>query len=163
MRNFSPRVRQLGVAYLGLMVFVMLMAATAAVTGEVWLSARQRSAERELLFVGHEFRDAIRSYYMLTPGTVKRYPPVLSDLLKDKRHLQLLRHLRRIYADPLTGLAEWGTVAGPDGGIMGVYSRASGEPLKQATFDAEDAGFEGASSYAGWVFAFQPDAPGIKP
>ena len=46
----------------------------------------------------------------------------------------MLRHLRRLYRDPLTGSADWGVVKGPDGGVIGVYSQAPGKPLKQDGF-----------------------------
>ncbi|HEY4374422.1 MAG TPA: hypothetical protein VGN52_21050 [Burkholderiales bacterium] len=69
------------------------------------------------------------------------------------------RHLRRLYADPLTGKPGWGTIPAPGGGIMGVYSLAKGTPIKIALFDPELADFEGKTSYADWQFSYV--APGL--
>jgi len=46
--------------------------------------SRQREKEKELLYVGDQFREAIALYYQRTPGTVKRYPEKLEELLEDK-------------------------------------------------------------------------------
>src|SRR6266852_4037970 len=93
-----------------------------AVTSEVWSQSRQREKEKELLFVGGQFREAIALYYQRTPGAVKRYPEKIEDLLEDKRYLSLQRYLRKIHADPMTGKSQWGTIAAPGGGIIGVHS-----------------------------------------
>ena len=80
---------------------------------------RQREKERELLFIGNQFRQAIERYYERSPGELKKYPASLEELLKDNRFVTTQRHLRRIYRDPMTGNTEWGMVNAPEGGIMG--------------------------------------------
>ena len=65
----------------------------------------------------------------------------------------MLRHLRRLYRDPLTGSAGWGVVKGPDGGVIGVYSQAPGKPLKQDGFPAS-LGISRQSRYADWIFLY---------
>ena len=45
-----------------------------------------------------------------------------------------VRHLRRLYRDPITGQDEWGLVEAPGGGVMGVYSRSEDEPIKSGNF-----------------------------
>lgn len=146
--------RQAGVTYIALLFFVALMSIAATSTANLWVTTNQRSKERELLFVGAQFRSAVERYYEETPGTVKRYPTSLADLLKDDRHLQTVRHLRRIHVDPMTGVAEWGEVRAPDGGIMGVFSLGDGTPRKQAGFDPELSAFVDATSYAEWKFVY---------
>lgn len=152
-----------GVMYMALVFWVAAFSLASMAMGMMWRTANQRSAERELLFVGNEFRQAIADYYERTPGTVKRYPQSLEDLLRDRRHLQLLRHLRRLYRDPLTHRQDWGLVGAPDGGIMGVYSLAPGIPLKQAGFEAPEVSFNGQDSYAGWQFSYVPKSAFISP
>jgi hypothetical protein len=66
----------------------------------------------------------------------------------------VMRHLRRLQADPLTG-REWGVVKAPDGGVMGVYSVSEGKPLKTGGFRLKEARFEGATSYREWVFSYR--------
>ena len=129
-----------------------------AVTSEVWSHSRQREKEKELLHVGGQFREAIALYYQRTPGAVKRYPEKLEDLLEDKRYLSMQRYLRKIHADPMTGKSQWGTIAGPGGGVMGVYSLSDQRPIKSANFDTRDQSFTGGQRYSDWKFLYEPPA-----
>lgn len=147
---------QSGFTYLAALLAVALLGTGLAAIGVVWHTAQQREKERELLFVGHQFCKAIESYYQKSPGVGKRYPRTLEVLLQDDRFLVPLRHLRQIYADPLTGKTEWGTVPAADGGIMGVYSLSEDEPVKTGGFADADREFEGKSKYAEWKFIFLP-------
>lgn len=156
------RARQAGFTYLALLFFVATMGAVLAITGMIWSTAQQRAKERQLLFVGNEYRKAITSYYERTPGTVKRYPRTLDDLLTDSRHLSTVRHLRRVYPDPLQPSAQWGVVRAPDGGIMGVYSQAEGAPIKRSKFNTRDLAFDGATRYTDWRFVHELPLP-VKP
>jgi Type II secretory pathway, pseudopilin PulG len=156
--KFKPLKEQSGFTYLAILFAIAIAGVVLAATGINWSHAGQREKEQELLFVGNQFRQAIALYYEKSPGTVKRYPRTLSDLLKDERQLGIQRYLRKVYIDPMTLKAEWGTVAAPDGGIMGVYSLSDIVPLKSANFDYADRTFEGAAKYADWVFAYSPQA-----
>jgi type II secretory pathway pseudopilin PulG len=150
---------QAGFTYLGLMIIVMIMGAALAATGTFFSHAAQREKERELLFVGHQFRDAIESYYRRSPGA-SVYPKTLDDLVEDKRFPMPQHHLRRIYRDPVGGSTQWGLVEAPGGaGIMGVHSVSQDAPIKSGNFDAADASFEGAAKYADWQFVFKPPEP----
>jgi type II secretory pathway pseudopilin PulG len=139
-----------------MLVFVAVIGLGLAATAEVWSLSLQREKEAELLFVGNQYREAIGRYYDATPGGGKRYPEKLEDLLEDKRYPMPKRHLRKLYADPMTGKAEWGLMDAPDGGIMGVYSLAEGAPLKQAEFGNDDRTFHQASTYGEWRFFHEP-------
>lgn len=136
-----PHGAQAGVAYLGLLMAVVLFGLGVVGTARLLASTQRADKERELLYIGHQFRDAIRSYYASGPAT-GQFPPTLEDLLIDKRSPTLRRHLRKIYLDPLTGKPTWGLVKAPGGGIMGVYSLSKREPLKRAKFEPEDADIE---------------------
>jgi type II secretory pathway pseudopilin PulG len=137
----------------------MVMGAGLAATGTLWSSTAQREKERELLFIGNEFRQAIESYYRRSPGA-SAYPKSLAELVEDKRFPMPQHHLRRIYADPMTGKAEWALVEAPGGaGIMGVHSRSESQPLKTGNFRSADAAFEEAKKYSDWQFVFVPKAP----
>ncbi len=157
--------RERGFTYLGVLLLVALMGAVLASTATVWHTLNQREKERELLFVGHEFRRAIGLYYERSPGGSKQYPKTLEDMLRDKRYAATVRYLRRVYVDPMTGKQQWGLVRGVGGGIMGVYSLGSGAPVKTGNFDEEDKSFEGSSSYAEWKFVYSPvqPLPALKP
>ena len=147
-----------GFTYLGVLFAIALMGTLFAITGESWHTASQREKERELLFVGDEFRDAIALYYTRTPGNAKRFPRSIEELLKDPRYLTTQRYLRKIYIDPMTKSTEWGLVKAPDGGIAGVFSLSEQAPMKIDGFHAENAGFEGAQKYSDWKFVYRPRA-----
>lgn len=143
-----------GFTYMGLLFFIAIMSITLAMAATLWSFAQQREKERELLFVGHQFRRAIGLYYERTPGTVKRYPASLEDLLQDNRYVNTQHYLRRIYTDPITQRQDWGLVPAPDGGIMGVYSKSSDASIKTGNFAEEDRLLEGAKRYVEWKFVY---------
>ncbi|CAN7621948.1 MULTISPECIES: type II secretion system protein [unclassified Variovorax] len=144
--------RERGFTYIGVLVLVALMGVGLAASGQIWHTAHKREKERELLFIGQEFRLALYRYAKHTPGKARRAPLSLEELLQDPRHPGIQRHLRKMYADPMTGSTEWGLVKGPAGEIYGVYSLSSDEPLKKSNFALADRNFEGAAKYSDWVF-----------
>jgi type II secretory pathway pseudopilin PulG len=154
--------KQSGFTCIGILIIVAVMGAGLAATGTLFSHASQREKERELLFAGNQFRQAIASYYRRSPGAAS-YPKKLEDLIEDKRFPMPQRHLRKLYPDPVTGQAEWGLVEAPGGaGIMGVYSRSEEAPIKSGNFGAQDAAFEGAARYADWQFVFAPAGNSAK-
>jgi type II secretory pathway pseudopilin PulG len=118
-----------GFTYIGLMLSLAIGMTGLASASVSWHTAVQRSQEAQLIFIGTEFKAAIKSFYDATPGAAKQLPRRLEDLLLDTRYPTVRRHLRKIYVDPLTGRAEWGLVATP-AGITGVYSLSPREPFK---------------------------------
>lgn len=142
-----------GFTYIGVLVGVGIMGIGLAALGTVWQTAAQREKERQLLFVGSEFRRAIQSYFEGSPGD-RRFPEKFDELLLDRRFPAVRRHLRRIYHDPMTGSADWGLVLGPGNRIMGVFSRSTGRPLKSAGFGSGQEDFMGATTYADWRFVY---------
>jgi type II secretory pathway pseudopilin PulG len=148
--------REGGWVLLALLFILAVVGTGMAAVGTVWTSVAQREKEAELLFVGEQYRRAIESYQRRGPGAEKPYPPSLEELLQDRRFPMPVRHLRRLYPDPMTGRPEWGLVRDAQGGITGVYSLAEGTPMKTAGFTPLQEGFEGASSYRDWVFKARP-------
>lgn len=151
---------------------MLLLAAIAVVgiaaAGAVSLGATvaRRDAEQQLLAIGAEFERALVSYAGLPPGTAAssapagvRGPRELDDLLKDSRVPGVKRHLRKLYADPLTGKAEWGVVRDSQGFITGVHSLAEGRPIKRSDWPVAWAHFEEQESYGRWVFGFLTPGP----
>ena len=151
-----------GFTYIGVLIFIALMGIALAGTGVIWHTETRREKERELLFVGDQFRRAIGLYYERSPGA-KRFPKGLEDLVFDRRYPNTQRYLRRLYADPVGGTSEWGLVTGPEGGIVGVFSLSEAEPLKRAGFPMKYKEFEGTARYSEWRFMYVPAAPANKP
>jgi type II secretory pathway pseudopilin PulG len=154
MTNGKAPPAQGGFTYVIAMFAVALAGLLLASTGEIWSHSQQREKEKELLFIGAQFREAIGQYYQRTPGMVKRYPEKLDDLLDDRRYLSLQRYLRKIYSDPMTGKNLWGTISASEGGIKGVYSLSDASTIKSANFDT--VGFSGGSRYSEWKFVYEP-------
>ncbi len=84
--------------------------------------------------------------------TAAQGPRSLEDLLKDPRLPGLRRHLRQLYADPLTGKEQWGLVKDSKGSILGVHSLAEGKPVQRTGFEPQLGSFEDAENYRQWVF-----------
>lgn len=142
-----------GFTYIGVLLAVVFIGVALAATGTVWQQTRQREKERELLFVGSQFRQALERYYENPPpGKIKKFPQKLEDLMLDDRYPDVRRYLRKIYPDPMTGSTEWGLLRGADKAIVGLYSLSDGEPLKTANFDPEDAEMAGKRHYHEWRF-----------
>lgn len=142
---------QCGFSYFGVLFLVALMGAVLAAAGQLWSTAAQRERERELLWVGSQYAQALRSYYRSSPGQAL-YPEQLEDLLEDRRFPQVQRHLRKRYADPLSGSPEWGLIRSIDGRIAGVYSLAQGTPFKRERFPEQWSDFAGTAQYSDWRF-----------
>ena len=145
--------RERGFTYLTILFLVALFSGSLALIGEVWQTSAAREKEAELLHVGNEYRKAIERYYF---SGMRQYPRQLSDLIKDPRQPGTVRHLRKLYPDPITGKDEWGLVKAPDGGFAGVYSLSATSPLKSSGFSARDAAFAGSSKYSDWQFVARP-------
>lgn len=153
---------QRGFTYLTVLFVLAMMSGGLALVGEVWHTSNVREKEAELLHIGNEYRKAIERYYFQKGA--QKYPTNLADLLKDPRELGTVRHLRRLYPDPITGKDEWGLVKSATGGFAGVYSLSEEAPLKTAGFAVRDAAFEGKTKYSEWQFVFAPAAaPGAAP
>ena len=142
--------------YLALLVVIAAAGAVLGAGATVWSAAQQRERERELLWAGEQIRQALRTYATSGGG---RYPDRLEDLLEDPRQPALRRHLRRIYADPMTNRTDWMLLRDARGGIVGIHSRSPRAPLKTAGFGGEQAGFAEAKSYADWRFVVAAATP----
>jgi len=141
-----------GFTYVGVLVLVALMGIALGASGQVWHTLQKREKERELLFIGQQFRLALNRYARHTPGQARRAPLRLEELLQDPRYPGNQRYLRKIFLDPMTGSADWGLITGPGGEIYGVHSLSKEEPLKKTNFGLADRQFEGAMKYSDWVF-----------
>lgn len=144
--------RARGFTLLGMLMLVAILGTGLAAYGGLASHAAQREKEAELLFRGNQYRQAIDSYYKKE----RTYPKALADLLEDRRLPVPARHLRRLYADPITGERDWALVEAPGGGVMGVHSKSEQPPIKSGGFAGRDAAFADAVSYSKWQFVHKP-------
>jgi type II secretory pathway pseudopilin PulG len=136
-----------------LLLVVGAMGAGIAAYGEMYSHAAQREKEAELIFRGNQYRQAIESYYR----KAHTYPKKLEDLLIDNRYPTAMRHLRKLYPDPMTGRKDWGIMEAPEGGgIMGVYSLSEERPIKTGNFSQPYHHFADAKAYMDWQFFHSP-------
>ena len=144
------------------MLVVLFMAVVvglgAGVAGTTWQTIVQRAKEEELYYRGDQYRRAIGSYFKGNQvGQTNAYPSRLEDLLKDPRALHKVRHLRKLYPDPLTG-KEWEEIRDSAGKIIGVHSSSDKVPFKKDGFPETYKEFAKAESYADWRFIYTPEA-----
>jgi type II secretory pathway pseudopilin PulG len=152
----------LGFSYIGLMIFVAISGIALAGIGIVWSQDQQREREKELLFIGEQYRQAIGSYYESTPGNIKQYPTKLEDLLLDDRSQTIKRHLRKIYNDPITNTTEWGLEL-QKSKIIGVSSLSEMKPIKKKGFPILYEKFSEFSRYSDWKFIYIPVTANAAP
>lgn len=161
----TGKTTQSGFTYLFVLMMIALIGMGLAAAGTLWRTESQRIREAELLFIGDQYRQAIRSYYELDPAQ-PRLPQSIDELLEDNRRPDTVRHLRRAYRDPFTG-GELELIRSADKkAIVGVHSTATGRPFRTSGFLPEYGTFTKADSYADWRFVFIPPAkpiPKAKP
>lgn len=116
----------------------------------------QVEKEAELLFRGLAYRRAIRSYYLA--ASPHAYPRRLEDLLKDPRFAHR-RYMRALYPDPFGD--RWQLIHASDGGIAGIASSSTRQPIKRFRFPLGLEQFEKAKTYRDWQFVQKGDG-GIK-
>jgi len=145
-----------GFTYIGLLILIAILSVAATATIQLGSIVQRRDAEQQLLYVGDQFRLALRSYRDSSPVGAPPFPKELEQLLKDPRFPATRRHLRAIPVDPLTGESVWGLVRSPEGWIIGVHSLSQARPIKVSNFEPEFASFEGKEKVSEWVFSALP-------
>jgi len=147
---------QSGFTYLGILLAVALLGTGLAAMGTLWSTQSQRTREQQLLDVGLAYQRAIASYYNVTPRGAHEYPTSLQSLVRDDRNGKVVRHLRELYPDPVTGSVIWHEMRLPEGTIFGVASTSQRTPLKQANFPSWALSFEDRGCICDWQFAHLP-------
>ena len=150
------RAGQRGSVLLALLVMIVVLGLAASMAGQSLRAFMQREREEELLWRGLQYRRALAGYQSVKHGAQQMYPSSLDDLLKDPRSAASVRHLRRLYDDPMTG-KEWELIKDPAERIIGVHSSSDLEPFKQTGFPAGLEAFEGKTSYRDWQFVYTPE------
>jgi len=150
-RGRPPR----GLVLLALLLMLVLVGVGALAAGEVWATVRKHEREKELLWVGDQYRKAVMSYWKMTPGGRKVLPTSIAQLLNDDRFPNPVHHLRQAYPDPLQD----GVALEPiliNNALYGVHSSSRQVPMKRALFPRQYEKFASAEDYTQWQFLFQP-------
>ena len=154
----APRERrQQGFTFVWVLMALALFSLGLAVIGPRWSDDARRDKERELLRIGAMYAKAIEAYRLASPGSIKRYPAKLENLLSDDRMVSTTRHLRKLYVDPLDPAKPWGVVLAADGTVRGVFSQGDGTPLNTEPIDLGVLVLPAAQRYSDWKFI--PKAP----
>ena len=151
------RQRQRGATYLLMLFAVAALGLGLAGFGTLWATQAQREREMELLFIGGEFARAISRYRAADPAGRGEGPRDLRDLLADPRQPFVLRHLRQLYRDPMTGAADW-IVEREGGQIVGIRSRSMRPALRSAGLPAwvSVGASAGEARHSDWLFRGEP-------
>ncbi len=144
-----------GFTYPAALMMIVIVSYSLMGAQQYWSTIMKRETEKELLFRGHQIYRAIESYYNNSPGSSRTYPKSFDSLIKDNRFPVTKRHLRKKFLDPVTKKF-WGIIYDGKGGIKGVYSKSTQDPLKKANFKKEFTSFENKSRYSEWKFLYEP-------
>lgn len=147
--------KNIGFTYIGLLAIIVIAGIGLTGVSVVWHQDMQREREKELLFIGEQFRLAIGHYYEDTPSGVKQFPKKLEDLIIDNRFPVIRRHLRKLYSDPIDRNKPWGLVR-QQGQIIGVYSLSAQKPIRKSNFEPMYESFKTAVEYTDWKFIYSP-------
>lgn len=158
MRRAPRSAPRRGFVLIGVLIALALAAMAAVQTGQRLADSRQREDEAELLHVGDQYRSAIESYWRQSPGGVRSLPARLEDLVKDPRFVTPRRHLRKLYADPMSPDTAWGVLK-QGNAVVGVFSQSPGAPFRQTGFTEAQKGFDNAQRYADWHFRAELPEP----
>ena len=144
---------QSGYTYIGLLIVIAVLSFLSASSLHIGVMVHRRVAEQELLDRGYRLSLALDSYASLTPSGQNPYPQSINDLLRDPRFpKKVVRHLRRIEVDPMTGTAVWGTVPPEKGVGIGGFHSLSEQKVLRKDFNPPFRDFVDLPLYRDWVF-----------
>lgn len=152
MRRGSQR----GMTFVAVLVLLAICMLGLSVAGPLWSQQSKREREQELLRIGALYARAIANYRDSSPGSLKRNPERLDDLLLDTRFVGTRRYVRVLYPDPVNPGVPWGLVLDADQRIAGVYSRSDDAPVAQGRLDLGRVVLTPAQHYSDWKFTQKP-------
>ena len=159
-----------GFTYFMLLWWVALSGIMLAALSQQWAFERRREKEAEMVARAQEIVAAIAAYHQAVPNGP--WPASLQDLVEDRRGPRTLRHLRRIWVDPLTGRADWGLVRDVPGQATPAAARAASQAAAAAraasspswasapAFSASTPGFGGGTPAEGGIHGVYSTALG---
>lgn len=141
---------QSGYSYVVLLVSLIIIGIGAQTTHLLLSRLSLAEQEKELLFRGLAYRQAIGAYYK----DVGHYPKQIDDLYRDSSSIKGKHYIRALYPEPISG--EWHLIRNGAHEIVGVASSSEKSPRKKANFPQDLESFNDAESYRDWQFVFHP-------
>ncbi len=125
---------ELGVIFIWVLVSLFVLAVLLMAAAQPASILMRREREKELIFRGQEYTEAIRRYMMENHGT---FPTHLKDLMKPGGPKRI-RYMRHLYPNPFAKDGKWGLLApgttivtiGKDG--QPVYTPQGGGPMSNS-------------------------------
>jgi len=133
-----------GFTFIAALIMVVVMGIMLGAIGQSVSVIMQREREKELIFRGLQYRDAIERWSK-KGVPLKDLKDLVEPTVSNNVSASKDRLLRKLYKDPITG-GEWKTLPTPPDpvqGIWGVASTSSEEPYKQGDFPEVIKAFEG--------------------
>jgi type II secretory pathway pseudopilin PulG len=148
----KPRAQR-GYTYIGLLILVAVTATLSAGLLRTGAMVQRHGAEDALLEAGSELAKALYSYALATPPGKNPRPQRMEDLLRDPRFTKIIvRHLRRVPLDPMTGQERWGELlSDSEPGIDAFYSLSDLRAVR-TDFHSKYADFARKRYYREWLF-----------
>jgi type II secretory pathway pseudopilin PulG len=165
-RRMEPRMRpgdaltprhQRGYGFVAILLLLAVVSLGLSSVSSSWSTEARRDKEQQLIRIGQLYVQALERYRRVSPGTDKRLPMELDELLLDQRFVGTVRHLRRLYPDPVSMGQAWGVIRSDDGRIQGVYSLSQEEPLIKGTVARPGLRLAAAARYSDWKFVVDSD------
>jgi len=145
-----------GFTYIAALVLVVVMGIMLGAIGQSVKVIMKREREKELIFRGLQYRDAIERWSK-KGVPLKDLKDLVEPTVSNNASASKDRLLRKLYKDPITG-GEWKTLPTPPDPIQGIYGVASTsneEPFKQGNFPEVIKTFEGKKKYSDWEFIYK--------
>jgi type II secretory pathway pseudopilin PulG len=153
-----------GFTYIAALVMVVIIGIMLGAISQSVTVIMKREREKELIFRGLQYRDAIERWSKkgvpLKDLKDLVEPTVSSNVSASKDRL-----LRKLYSDPMTADGKWKTLPSPPDPIQGIYgvaSSSSEEPFKQGNFPEVIKNFEGKKKYSDWEFIYKKAPTVVK-
>jgi len=138
-----------GFTFVAALFMVAIMGVLLGAVGQSVSVIMHREKEKELIFRGLQYRDAIERWTKKSPMPLKE----LKRLLNDPQNIPNCG-LRKLYKDPITG-EDFKILEDPQSGIYGVVSKSGKEPYKQGNFPDALKSFDRKKKYSDWEFVFK--------
>ncbi len=150
-----------GFTFIAVLIMVVVMGIMLGAIGQSVSVVMKREREKELIFRGLQYRDAIERWSK-KGVPLKDLKDLVEPTVSSNASASKDRFLRKLYKDPITG-GEWKTLPTPPDpvqGIWGVASKSSDEPFKQGDFPEVIKDFKGKTKYSDWEFVYKKTPTG---